>query len=257
MTPINLITDSYERKARLYPALLLIAPAVIMLIGVTAGRFSRLESFGTALAGCGGAFLLTQLARDAGKKCEKAFFEAWGGMPSIAVFRHRDSRINAITKARYHGRLVSLVKGPKAPSPEEEAADPAAADQVYSAWSSYLRVHTRDTKKYPLVFQENVSYGYRRNVCGLRPIGIVVSALSLTISAVWLYYLHFTAVAITSESVGAVAGILVILLLWTFRFTADWVRIPADAYAERLAETVDSMNGGSQSRKERAKKGTA
>src|SRR5271170_428316 len=174
MNPINLITDGYERKARLYPGLLLVAPVVITLVGVASAKLSTLESLGTVAAGCGGAFLLTQLARDAGKRCEKDLFEAWGGMPSIAVFRHRDSLIDVLTKARYHGCLVALVKGAKAPTPEEEAADPAGADQVYSAWSSYLRVHTRDTKKYPLLFQENVSYGYRRNVCGLRPLGIVV-----------------------------------------------------------------------------------
>lgn len=255
MNPFNLITDGYERKARLYPALLLVAPVVIAIVGVASAKLSTLESIGTSVAGCGGAFLLTQLARDAGKKREKALFEAWGGMPSVAVFRHRDGRIDAITKTRYHGRLAALVKGAKAPSPEDEAADPSTADQVYSAWSSYLRVHTRDTKKYPLVFHENISYGYRRNICGLRPIGIVMSALSFMVSAGWLYYLHSTAVAIAPESVGALACVLVILLLWAFRFTPDWVRIPADAYAERLAETLDSMNG-SPSGKGQTKKGT-
>ena len=257
MNPFSLITDGYERKARLYPALLLVAPVVITLVGVATAKLSTLESLGTVAAGCGGAFLLTQLARDAGKKREKGLFEAWGGLPSAAVFRHRDSRIDAITKARYHKQLAVLVKGAIAPSPEEEAADPATADQVYSAWSSYLRVHTRDTKKFSLVFQENVSYGYRRNVYGLRPSGIVVSAFSLTAGAIWLYHLHSTRAVIIPESVGALVCVLVILLLWAFRFTPDWVRIPADAYAERLAETVDSMSSGSPSSKVQAKKGTA
>ena len=255
MNPINLITDGYERKARLYPALLLVAPVVIALIGVASAKLSTLESLGTVAAGCGGAFLLTQLARDAGKKRERALFEAWGGMPSVAILRHRDGRIDVITKARYHKQLAALVKGAIAPSAEEEVADPAAADQVYSAWSSFLRVHTRDTKKYPLVFQENVSYGYRRNIYGLRTFGIVVSGLSLAAGAIWLYHLHFTTAAITPESVGALGCVFVTFLLWAFRFTRDWVRIPADAYAERLAESVESVNGGSKSSKERAQKG--
>jgi hypothetical protein len=256
MNPINLVTDGYERKARLYPALLLIAPVVITLAGVASTKLSALESLGTALAGCGGAFLLTQLARDAGKKREKALFEAWGGLPSVAVFRHRDGRIDVITKARYHKQLAVLVKGTKAPSPQEETVDPVTADQVYRAWSSYLRVHTRDTKKYSLVFQENVSYGYRRNVWGLRSLGIVVSAFSLTADAIWIYHLHTSTAAITPEFAGAWVCILVILLLWIFRFTPDWVRIPADAYAERLAETIDSMNNGSLSSKGKPKKET-
>ncbi len=154
-------------------------------------------------------------------KNKKQFFEAWGGLPSVAIFRHRDTRIDATTKARYHKQLSTLVKGTKASSPEEEAADPAIADQVYSAWSSYLRIHTRDTKKYPLVFQENISYGYRRNVCGLRPLGIVVSSLSLAGGAVWLYHLHSISEIVTTESIGALICVFAILLLWAFRFTPD------------------------------------
>lgn len=257
MNPINLITDNYERKARLYPGLVLIAPIVITLIGVASAKLSTVESLGTALAGCGGAFLVAQLARDAGKKREKRWFETWGGMPSVAIFRHRDGRIDSITKARYHAHLTALVKDAKAPTAGEETSDPSSADQVYTAWSSYLRIHTRDTKNFPLVFQENVSYGFRRNVCGLRSIGIGVSALSFAGGIAWLYRSHLSGLTATPESLGALACTFVFLLLWVFRFKPDWVRIPADAYAERLAETVDSMNGGSQSSKARAKKGTA
>lgn len=257
MNPINLITDGYERKARLYPALLLVAPVVATIVGVSLARLSTLESLATVIAGCGGAFLLAQLARDAGKKREKAFFEAWGGLPSIAVFRHSDTRIDAITKARYHKKLTTLVKGPKAPSPEEEVADPAKADLVYAAWSSYLRVHTRDAKKYPLVLHENVSYGYRRNVCGLRPLGVIVSVLSFIAGAFWLYHLRTATGMMSEQGVGTLICVFVIFLLWAFRFTPDWVRIAADAYAERLAETVDSMNSGSSSSKGQTEKGTA
>ena len=86
MNPINLITDGYERKARLYPALLLVAPVVATIVGVSLARLSTLESLATVIAGCGGAFLLAQLARDAGKKREKAFFEAGEGFHQLRSF---------------------------------------------------------------------------------------------------------------------------------------------------------------------------
>lgn len=255
MNPINLATDGYERKARLYPALLLVAPIVVTAIGVASAKLTMFESFTTVAAGCGGAFLLAQLARDSGKRCEKNLFEAWGGLPSVVVFRHRDTRIDAITKIRYHKQLSGLVKGTKAPSPEDEAADPPKADQIYTAWSSYLRVHTRDTKKYSLLFQENVSYGYRRNIYGLRILGVVVSAMSSIVTVVWLYHQYAVAGRVSEEAVGGFTCSLVILLLWVFRFTSSWVRVPADAYAERLAETVDSMSNGPPSSKGQPKKG--
>lgn len=257
MKPFGLITDSYDRKARLYPALLLVAPVSIAVVGVGLASLSILKSLGTVTAGCGGAFLLAQLARDAGKKLEVRLFERWNGLPSVAILRHRDARIDAITKDRYHKHLSTLVKGTKPPTPKEEGADPTKADQVYTAWSSYLRVHTRDTKKYPLVFQENVSYGYRRNVCGLRHLGIGLSTLSLASGTGWLYRMHAITGTVGVESIASLICVFVFLLLWIFRFTPDWVRIPADAYAQRLVETVDSLKGAPSSSKTAAAKGTA
>jgi hypothetical protein len=235
--------DSYERKARLYPALLLVIPVVVTGLGVLAAKLSSLESIGAAIAGCGGAFLLSQLARDAGKKREKALFARWGGLPSVAIFRHRDLRLDSITKSRYHKKLSALVPEAKAPSFVEESSDPTAADHVYTAWSTYLRVNARDTKKYFLLFQENVNYGYRRNVWGLRPIGMIATTLCCTIAAAWSYHLYHDTGKIGSEVAAAFAFDLLFLLLWIFRFSSDWVRVPADAYAERLAETIETFGG--------------
>ncbi len=216
MNPLSLITDSYERKARLYPALLLVIPVVVTVVGMVSAKLSSLESIGAAIVGCGGAFLLAQLARDAGKKGERALFAKWGGLPSVAIFRHSDPRLDSITKARYHKKLSALVSGVKAPSSEEERADPAAADQVYTAWSTYLRVNTRDTKKYFLLFQENVNYGYRRNVWGLRPIGIIATTLCCTIATAWSYHLYRHAGKIGGETIATLAFVLFSLLLWIF-----------------------------------------
>lgn len=242
ISALSLITDPYDRKARLYPALLLVAPVVVTAAVFISSTLFSASTLTTTLAGCGGAFLLTQLARDAGKRGEKRLFEMWGGMPSVSILRHRDERLNPIAKARYHKKLGTLVKGIKCPSSAQEIADPTGADHVYATWCSYLRVNVRETKKGRLVFQENINYGYRRNVWGLRPIGIAISAAACLLAAGRLYWVFRATGAINEVVAGAVALNLVFLLLWTFRFTPDWVRIPADAYAERLVEAVDVMS---------------
>jgi hypothetical protein len=254
MNLTNIITDGYERKARLYPALLLIAPAVGTGVALLSAKFTGLQSLAAGVVGCGGAFLLTQLARDSGKKHEASLFAKWGGLPSIAIFRHRDTRLDAITKARYHKKLAALVKEAKAPTPEQEEGDPKAADAVYAAWSNYLRVNTRDTNKFALLFQENVAYGYRRNVWGLRSIGIVVSLLSVVACGIRLYLVHSSTGKIDEALGGAVAFATIMLLLWLFRFNADWVRVPADAYAERLAECAESFGAKTPTSKDTGKK---
>jgi len=241
MAGLNLMTDGYERKARLYPALLLFMP-VAVVVGCGLGTtVSRAEAVCGVVVSCGGLLLLAQIARDAGKRKERSLFERWGGIPSVCIFRHVDARMDAITKARCHKTMSNLVKEAKAPSADEETVDPIAADGVYTAWSTYIRVNTRDTKKYALLFQENVNYGYRRNVWGLRPTGLVVTSVSLGGALAWLYFRYRSAGQISVELVIASVVTFVLLLLWLFHFTADWVRVPADAYAERLAEAIDSL----------------
>ena len=237
------ILDGYERKARLYPALVLLAPVVALGLAIMLPTLSTIKSIAALIIACGGAWLLSQLARDEGKKGEPKLFEKWDGMPSVAIFRHRDSRIDPITKERYHRKLGGLVKEVNVPTPADEAAAPEAAENVYRAWSTYVRVNTRDTKKYPLLFQENVCYGYRRNLGGMRPIGITVSALCFLGGLGWLGYQYYIGSKLSEAVIGADAVALVFLVLWIFRFTPDWVRIPADAYAERLAEAVDGLPG--------------
>jgi hypothetical protein len=238
---LNLMTDGYERKARLYPALLLFMP-VAVVVGCGLGTsISRAEAVCGLVISCGGLLLLAQIARDAGKRKERSLFERWGGTPSVCIFRHVDARMDAITKARCHKTMSNLVKEAKAPSADEETADPIAADGVYTAWSTYIRVNTRDTKKYALLFQENINYGYRRNVWGLRPAGLGVTSVSLVGALAWLYLRYRSAGQISVELIIASVVTFVLLLLWLFHFTADWVRVPADAYAERLAEAIDSL----------------
>lgn len=253
MTPINIITDGYERKARLYPALLLIAPVVGAGVAMLTAKFSGLQSLAAGVIGSGGAFLLTQLARDAGKKHEASLFAKWGGLPSVAIFRHRDTRLDSLTKARYHKKLSGLVKEAKAPTVEQEQMDQAAADAVYAAWSNYLRVSTRDTKKFALLFQENVAYGYRRNVWGLRAVGIIAAILSVIACGVRLYLVHSSTGRVDEALGGAAAFAAIMLLLWLFRFNGNWVRVPADAYAERLAECAEALGAKTTTPKDRGK----
>ena len=256
MNPLNLITEAYDRQARLYPALLLAAPVVATVVAVSAVKLNCVQTLGVSIVSLGGAFLLTQLARDAGKKGEKSLFEQWGGLPSVAIFRHRDTRLDPITKSRYHNKLMSIMKEVKAPTFEQEQMDPVAADALYLAWSNYLRVNSRNTKKFGMLFHENVSYGYRRNVWGLRPIGIIVSFLSFAVCAACLYFVHRSTGKFDESLLGAGAFALLMFLLWVFRFTGDWVRVPADAYAERLAECAETLGAKETSTRIPAKRTT-
>ncbi len=112
----NVFPDRYARNARLYPSLLVIAPIVIAIVAIAKIELSGLKTLWVGLGAVGGTYWLSQLARDPGKNLEKKLWDSWGGTPSITILRHCDPRIDAITKARYHGRLVELVANTTAPS---------------------------------------------------------------------------------------------------------------------------------------------
>lgn len=251
MNFLGLVTDAYERKARLYPAILLLLPLVAVTWSFAPALLSGLRSLAAIAAACGGAFFLAQVARDSGKRREKGLFESWGGPPSTAILRHRDPRLSPVTKSRYHSMLAALVKGTSAPDPEDEKANPLAADATYAAWADFLRVRTRDTKKYALLFHELISYGYRRNVWGLRPAGLSASALSAAVTALFAVREWQTSGVIATVSTSAAVGCVALMGFWWLLCTPAWVRIPADAYAQRLAESVESLAAPATSRTKR------
>ena len=117
---------------------------------------------------------------------------------------------------------------------EEERADPAAADRSYEAAVSVLREATRDRQQFPLVFAENVSYGFRRNAWAIRPLGVITSGLALlaTIRSLVL------SDGAQFNDPGGLWGLLVanvlLLLFWLLGATRTWVQQAANDYATAL-----------------------
>jgi hypothetical protein len=237
---VKIITNSYDRKARLYPALILIFPAIIPIYYVSIAHFEKMQIIINLIIACGFPFLLTQFTRDNGKKIENTLFNKWGGMPSMVFFRHRDSKIDPLTKNKYHKKLANLVQNTKLFTLDEEIANKDEADNTYIAWSNYIRTHTRDTNKFKLLYYENINYGFRRNLVGSRKFGLIISIISI----VTLYLQKFYTLNLSNIEYITILYMVIectILLLWLFYFTDNWVRIPAEAYALRLAESIDLL----------------
>ncbi|MBA4105113.1 MAG: hypothetical protein C0485_05090 [Pirellula sp.] len=107
--------------------------------------------------------LAAQLGRDLGKQKEPELWLAWGGKPTTQLMRHRDRQLDAITKQRYHNKIAHLIPI-TIPTPDVEMAEPGIADDTYDSCVIWLISRTRSTSNYPLLFKENVNYGFRRNL---------------------------------------------------------------------------------------------
>jgi hypothetical protein len=139
-----------------------------------------------------GAFILAQLARDAGKAIEGPLWASWGGSPTVRMLRHRDATIPPGTKSLLHRHLVELGIVDRLPSEEEERQHPNEAENAYLTCANWLRQKALELKSKPpfdVVHSENISYGYRRNILGIKPYGLlsVCFALTVTIAAFFFH----------------------------------------------------------------------
>jgi len=249
------LLDPYSRQARLQPALIVAVPVAILIAIWFPTLWSALGIVLTLASTCGVALLLSQLARDRGKQLEPRLFASWGGKPSVTLLRHADGRIDENTKTRYRAFLKSRLPDLTLPSVAEEQADAARADRAYESATAWLLTQTRDTKTFGLLFRENISYGFRRNLWGLKPIGLTIALVGACASTAALAYQHLVLhEALPPQIVIVTAATWILALIWIVWITPAWVRIPADAYGAQLLAACDTLNspGSIKGRKSKA-----
>lgn len=244
------VFDAYKYKARVKPALLLVLPVVIYVMAFFEAARSLNGVIATFLVSFGVvAFAASQMSSK-GNKLQEKLFKAWGGAPTTIVLRHSDDTLERPTKKRYMQRLADLIKDFTLVTEEEEKTDPKAADDVYRSAANFLREQTRDTKKYAMIFDENVEYGFARNLTACKSTGILLALSCVALCLVTLYHtiglplqeLSFEALAKHLILLAATGVELVILLCWIFLVNHDWVRVRGFAYAQRLFASCEQVS---------------
>lgn len=245
------VTDPYDRQARLYPALLCLLPLLALVALLYAPNVSALTGVVTLAVSCGGLFLMTNICREMGKRREEELFSEWGGKPTTQLLRYRDGTVDSVTKRRYHAFLAAKINT-AFPDAEQEKADPAKADEAYQSGARWLLDHTRPDggKQFDLLFRDNVTYGFRRNALGVRPIAIVIAAGCLVWTLAKEHVLFASGgkivdwAALSQLSPPATASLAVsgtMLLVWMFFFTKTSLRTSAFTFAQTLLRTCDVL----------------
>jgi hypothetical protein len=235
--------DNYSLKARVFAVAILLLPTIIIGIAFSI----NFKSYNEALTSLGVTaallYLLSNLGRDKGKQRESLLWEAWGGSPTNKILCFDNGIISLNTKLRYHEKLQQLCPMPYSTSPDFEKTNPNESKDIYRSWTEYLLSKTRDDNKFPLLAKENISYGFRRNLLGLKPYGITLIIIVFISYFVWqVLKSGFHNMSEYPVEFYISEAILVILLFfWLFVVNKSWVRIPAFAYAKRLFETLDTV----------------
>lgn len=235
----TLFADEYNRRSRLAPALSALFPAIVCTFVWLPGVYKFSASIVTIAIACGFLLFLANISRELGKSRQGALYEKWNGTPTTRFLRHHDNTINKHTKKRYHSFLATTDTQLSMPTVDEEANNPDAADDVYEAKVDWLVAHTRDKKVFELLFEENMVYGYQRNMLGMKPIGVVISVVSLCgclfgtyLIGAWKDPMKLMTICISAFALG----------LWVFVVTEAWVKSAADEYATRLLASCDVLS---------------
>jgi hypothetical protein len=230
--------DAYSFQARVIPVATVCLPPLILLgTGVVTGARLGIAA-GLVMAVL--AAIAGQLGRDRGRALQPDLWSGWGGSPTLQRLRYRDQGDHGRV-ARLHSRIEAVL-GDTLPTADEELADPPAADARYEEVSARIRALTQDHSRFGRLFAENVSYGQRRNLLGLRPIGMAVAFVTLVGCCVLLLATHGSSADRLGRYGPGLGVSLGVLALWVLVVTPQWVRVPADAYAEQFVGVVDQLH---------------
>lgn len=237
--------DKYSRNARLKPALFTLLPLFITTAVWLPRVWTFLGGLTTLLIACGSTVVLGETARYLGRSVEKRMIALNGGKFTTIFLRHRDTTISSSTKRSYHALLKQRAKR-KIPNRVEEETDPASADDLYRGAVDWLLEATRSEKRFPLVRTENIAYGFRRNLLGLKGIALAVLTICAGVNAVFTYQAFRT-----NQDRFWLGCILYLalagdLMIWLAIIRMPFMEDAGHTYALRLLAQCDLLSGATK-----------
>jgi len=244
MSTLASMFDSYERRARLYPMLLVLMPFLLGSASWLPPTVDLQALAGSVIVGVALAAFLSQLARDQGKRKEGQLFRLWGGKPSVQALSYFGGVFDHTTLTRYHRKLNELDRSLGLPqNASEESANREHVLAAYESANELLLSCTRDRAQFKLVFEENVNYGYRRNLWAMWSVGVAASLSGVLSGTIRIVQSIGAREDITATALVASILCACLFVLWIMRINPKWVRVTADAYARQLVSASELLSG--------------
>ena len=228
--------DRYDRNARLYPAFLCALPLFATVIIWFPPVWTLLGGLTSLVLGSGAIYALGQLVRYQGRRVEKAMGDRVGRAKTAALLSHFNNDLPRDSRLRYHKFMRQ--SGLKIPTEEQEKADPRAAMEAYRSAVDWLLVHVRPNAKKSGLLNENIAYGFRRNMLGVKTTAICLLLISIGVNAYLIFHSSAQEQIVAAEVVELIE--LVFLVVWVSVIRADFVEDASIAYATRFLEQCES-----------------
>ncbi|MEE1255615.1 MAG: hypothetical protein UHN47_03770 [Lachnospiraceae bacterium] len=168
-------------------------------------------------------------------------YKKLGEMPTTIIMRYSDSRIDEVTKTRYHKKIGNLMGRYL---PKNRAEENAESDSLYKSGMTVLRNYANSNRETEArVYQELKNYNYWRNLYGCKwfSIGLYI------ILALREFYLipNFDIKKMVMEFPAEYMSIAIIalsILIMLFFVNKKVVERKAFDYAKTLAEVCERIS---------------
>ncbi|WP_156398861.1 hypothetical protein [Methylobacterium sp. Leaf469] len=231
--------DTYSLKARVFPALIAGLPTLALLFIIVPWDHLSLSQTISASMGLVLIFAFADMARNRGK-----YIQAKLGTGETPEQWHRgNADIPEGSKDRFRIFVANQLKQ-NTPSADEEKADPNRANDFYRSAGAWLRDRTRDTRAFPILFGENITYGFRRNLLGLKSTALVCNILVLAFCTGIIYIrprYFMSLTQIEEKLIIVIAAVLLHSAYMVFAVSKYAVRDASRAYGRQLILSCDTL----------------
>ena len=152
-----------------------------------------------------------------------------------------DSEIPEITLKRYYRKIAAFEpEFSEFGDVELNKAQGRITTNLCKSVVTWLRAKTRDNKVFRLVYEENINYGFIRNMYNLKWFGIIFNCIALTLLGVFIFTpcLESSKPSLLLMVLETAAHIMVTIYLIA-AITKKKVEASAKRYAKALVETID------------------
>lgn len=233
------VFDRYTWHARAFPVYITISPIILGLAAILPQGLDLPVGAAAAIVFGPLAFLAGQVGADFGKRLEKPLWKKWGGPPTTRFLRHSNAEFNRVTREQVHAKLRDI--GLNVPTEKDQQAAPYSTDEYWEACTEELIRRTRERSRFPLVFKGLTEYGFRRNLLGLKPFGLLLSitALLVCLCKIWAGWGSQEQIAVP---VGTALLSLALLVTWVVWVRERFVAVSANRYARFLLEAAQELD---------------
>jgi hypothetical protein len=237
--------DTYSLKARVFPALVAGLPTFVFLFVLVPWDHLGLPHLAASAMSLVLLFAFADTARKAGKRLETRL--GTGATPE--QWHRGNPDVPEAAKNRYRAFVANQLRR-AAPTVQEEKADPRQANDFYLSAGTWLRDNTRDKRAFVILFGENITYGYRRNLLGLKGAALVcnlIAALSC-LAILILRPLYFAALPpIDEKMLMVLAAVVLHSAYMLLAVSTDGVREASRTFGRQLILSSETLMKGQSS----------